>query len=648
MNPASGSPRRARPGVRARLASLKQRRVPRPPRLSAEAWRQFVAVARPYWTGSQRKAAWGLLGALIVLMLGETWLAVLLNRMTGEMTSALAGHDGERFWAAVRNCLIVIALAVPTFALYYFMRDAFANRWRRWLTARYLDGYLGNRRYYDLANHPEIDNPDQRIAEDINTFTARSANLLLIFLGSAMQLLAFSAVLWSISKVLVAFLTIYALAGTYLTVVVFGSPLIRLNFFQLRREADFRFGLIRLRENAESIAFYRGEMQERRQLDDEYEHVYANYEKLIRKQRSLNLFQRAFSQLTLVVPSVILADSVLSGRLEVGVAVQAGGAFAAVLLAVSVIVDRFDELSRFVAGIDRLHALMSALLESSRAGGGQARGAGAGNDDEQRDKPRIEHRTGDRIAMEGITLLTPQTHRVLVRELSFEVGDGETLLISGPSGSGKSSLLRAMAGLWREGQGTIVQPAAEKMFYLPQRPYMQVGTLREQLLYPDASLEVDDERLAQVLDEVHLSGLLDAVGGLDVVDDWQKRLSLGEQQRVAFARVLVRPCEIVILDEATSALDAANEASLYHRLRDTGATMISIAHRAALVAFHDRVLQLDGEGGWRIVPAAEFSFDDVAGAAVHAAAARASLDGGPDDDSPPGEPSSPLLPLPAS
>ena len=211
-----------------------------------------MSVARPYWLGDQKRMAWGLLALLVGLMVLETQLAVMLIDKTGELTSALAAKQVDRFWSAVRASLMVVAVAVPVYAFYYYMRDAFSNHWRRWLTHRFLDGYLSERKYYDIGNSRDIDNPDQRISEDINTFTGRSTHFLLIFLGSLMQLVAFSAVLWSISHTLVAFLAVYALLGTFGALYLFGAPLIRLNFWQIRREADFRFGLMRLRENAEA------------------------------------------------------------------------------------------------------------------------------------------------------------------------------------------------------------------------------------------------------------------------------------------------------------------------------------------------------------------------------------------------------------
>lgn len=575
-------------------AAPKRKLRRRPPGLSLAAWRQFLQVAKPYWLGSQKKSAWGLMALLIVLMLAETQFAVMLNDQAGEMTSALAARDADRFWGSVWACLGILAFAVPIYAFYYFMRDAFGNHWRRWLTGRFLDGYLDKRRYYALNTEGDIDNPDQRISEDINTFTGRSTHFLLIFLGSLMQLVAFSAVLWAISKVLVGFLVAYALAGTVIALVVFGAPLIRLNFWQLRREADFRFGLMRLRENAESIAFYRGEPQERAQIEQRFEAVYENYNRLIRKQRSLNLFQRGFSQLTLVVPSVILASQVLSGELEVGRAVQAAGAFTAVLAAVSLIVDNFESLSRFVAGIDRLHALSYAVLRPRRPGTAQQ---------------LIERREGEHLALEGLTLCTPQFDRVLIKDLNLALEPGQGLLITGVSGCGKSSLLRAIAGLWRTGSGTVQHPAQDGLFFLPQRPYLQPGTLRSQMIYPATQSSVPDERLLEILGEVQLGELAGRVGGLDAEEDWEKLLSVGEQQRLAFARVLVRDPKVVILDEATSALDSANEAALYQRLHEQGITLISIAHRPAVLRYHQHVLLLKGDGEWALHPAGSYRFE---------------------------------------
>jgi putative ATP-binding cassette transporter len=572
--------------------------------LSVAAWKQFVEVAKPYWLSEEKKKAWWLLFALIGLMLVETKLAVMLNDQAGEMTSALAAKNGNRFWTAVRACLFTLAFAVPVYAFYYYMRDLFANHWRRWLTGRFLDGYLKGRKYYALDANKDIDNPDQRISEDINTFTGRSIHFLLIFIGSIMQLVAFSAVLWSISHMLVGVLALYASIGTVVALYVFGNPLIHLNFWQLRREADFRFSLIRLRENAESIAFYRGEEQERTRINLKLDKAIHNFAKLIKKQRNLNMFQRTFSQLTLVLPGVILASGVLSGELEVGRAIQAAGAFTAVLGAVGVIVDNFESLSRFIAGIGRLHGLSRLVLDDA-APAGAAGPAGNAH-------PSIERRPGTHLALQSLTLHPPQSERVLIKELNLTLKPGDALLITGDSGCGKSSLLRAIAGLWQTGSGTIQHPPQEDFFFLPQQPYLQRGTLRSQLIYPSTHTSLGDAELLAILEQVHLPRLAGRVGGLDAVQDWDKLLSVGEQQRLAFGRVLVHAPKIVILDEATSALDGANEAALYARLRESGTTLISIAHRPAVLRHHTHVLHLIGEGQWELLDATVYRFDGAA------------------------------------
>lgn len=273
----------------------------------------------------------GLLLLLAILLLGQTETNVLFNEQSGEFTSALAAKDADRFWHSIIECIYIMILAVPIYAFYFYIRDKLGIFWRRWLTNHYLEGYFKNRIFYRLNADSSIDNPDQRITEDINTFTRKSLYFLLVSIGAILQLIAFSSVLWSISKPLVFFLLAYAVAGTSISIFFFGRILIGLNFYQLKREADFRFSLIRIRENAESIAFYRGEEQEFFHVKGRFEQAFRNFNRLIRSQLNLNLFQYGYSFLTVMLPSAIVASRVLSGELEVGRAIQAAGAFAAIL-----------------------------------------------------------------------------------------------------------------------------------------------------------------------------------------------------------------------------------------------------------------------------------------------------------------------------
>ncbi len=556
--------------------------------------RQFWGIAIPYWRHEEKWKATGLLVLLVALLLGQTGFAVLFNEQTGEFTSALAAHDSERFWQAIRWCLALVAGAVPIYAFYYFVRDTLGNHWRRWLTHRFLVGYFRDRHFYELNARADIDNPDQRIAEDINTFTQRSLFFLLIFIGAALQLIAFSQVLWSIAHELVYFLVVYALAGTLLTVFVFGKPLIGLNFRQLQREADFRFSLVRVREKAEPIALYRGEPQERQQVWRRFIRAFDNFRQLIRNQLFLNLFQYGYSMLTIVLPSALIASRVLSGELEVGRAIQAAGAFAAVLSAISVVIENFEGLSRFAAGIDRLDTFFKLLSHPADPGAQQLSTIASVED--------------TRLALDQVTLQTPRRERTLIQNLSINVLPGQGLLIVGASGSGKSSLLRALSGLWYAGSGTIFRPEAQDLLFLPQQPYMFLGTLRNQLLYPDLDRPATEAHLLELLVRVNLPDLAQRFGGLDTEMDWEKVLSIGEQQRLACARVLLVQPRFAILDEATSALDVANETQLYRQLLSTRATLVSVGHRTTLLAYHQQVLELTGDGHWRVHSAQDYQF----------------------------------------
>ncbi|HVY32254.1 MAG TPA: ABC transporter ATP-binding protein/permease [Polyangiaceae bacterium] len=549
-------------------------------------WRRFWNIAKLYWVGDQRWQAHGLLLLLVVLLLARTEFTVRFTEQSSELTSALAAHDAERYWHSMRVFGIALAIGVPAYACYYFVRDTLGMAWRRWLTSDYLRRYFERRAYYRLTFEEHIDNPDQRIAEDVAAFSQKSLKVLVEVIGAVLQLLAFSSVLWTTSRLLVGILVGYAGAGTLVSIGVFGKPLIALNFQQLRREADFRFGLIHARENAEAIAFYNGEEPEAQLLRERFSRLFSNFSALLRKTLRLNFFQYGFTFATYVVPGIVMAPRILSGELEVGRLVLATGAFAAMLEALSVFVDNFEMLTGFAAGINRLHAFGSALAAPPA----------------RPNQETILTRPAPDIELSHLTLATPDGARVLIRNLSLQVGREQGLLLIGPSGCGKSSLLRAIAGLWHAGSGTVSRPAGDELLFLPQKPYMVPGTLRDQLLYPSTNGHVSDEELHDVLRQVNLGLLAERCGGLHVELDFGKLLSVGEQQRLTIARALIHRPRYVVLDEATSALDEANELAMYELLLGAHATLISVAHRPALSRFHGQMLELDENGRWRLGP----------------------------------------------
>ncbi|MGR3279419.1 ABC transporter ATP-binding protein/permease [Acaryochloris marina NIES-2412] len=560
---------------------------------------RFWKIAISYWNSEEKWKARGLLLLVMVLSLGYTGLSVLLNNRRGVMISALSAQDEARFWQTIMIFLGVLVAYAPIFAGYTYLRDRLGLLWRRWLTNRYVDNYFSNRAYYNLNNlHTDIDNPDQRIAEDVKSFTQGSLTFLLIIVDSLLGIIAFSSVLWKISSSLVLFLVLYAVLGTVVTVGVFGKGLVRLNFAQLKKEADFRFSLVRVRENAESIAFYRGEQQEADQVKDRFMEAFDNFKNLIIWQLNLNVFSNAYEFLPFILPAIVVAPGIFAGELEVGKVSEAQGAFIRIFFSLNLIVARFQELTSFGAGIDRLYTFAENIEQSSQA----ETEASTESDAEEQEltQPTFTVEEGEGVSLAGLTLMTPNYQRTLITDLSIALSEGEGLLVKGPSGCGKSSLLRAMAGLWNSGQGTIHRPQPGDILFLPQRPYMIVGSLRDQMIYPNMEIEASDEELKAILQQINLPDLDERFGGFDAEEDWSSVLSLGEQQRLTFARLLLNKPQYAILDEATSALDLSNEASLYQQLQHLETTFLSVGHRSTLTNYHERTLKLAADTTWKL------------------------------------------------
>lgn len=547
-------------------------------------WNRFWAIAKPYWFSEEKRGARGLLAVLLLLSLSVSGLNVIISYVGRDFMTALSKKDAEQYFRLLWIYGSVFVVGTPIVVFYRYSRELLGLYWRQWLTNSFLDKYFQNRAYYEINLRDKIDNPDQRVSEDIRSFTTDSLFFLLIILSSIINLFAFTGILWSISPLLAGILVVYSVVGTTVT-VLFGKRLIGLNFQQLKKEADFRYGMVHIRDNAESIAFYRGENQESGEVKRRFGDAMRNYNLLVEWQRNLGFFTQGYDYIIIILPALVIAPRYFAGEVEFGVISQASFAFSMVLNAISIVVDQIYKLSAFAAGVNRLATFSESLEDTTEAQSGTT---------------KIDTVEDGSLSLEHVTLLTPRYDRALVKDLIAAVKPGEGLVIVGQSGTGKSSLLRAIAGLWNNGTGRIVRPKLEDMLFLPQRPYMLLGSLRSQLLYPDASQEVSDEKLYEVLKQVNLANLPERVGGFDVVLDWADILSLGEQQRLAFARLLLTQPRYAILDEATSALDIKNEERLYQQLQETGTTFVSVGHRSSLLKYHDQVLELEGEAKWRV------------------------------------------------
>jgi vitamin B12/bleomycin/antimicrobial peptide transport system ATP-binding/permease protein len=557
---------------------------------------QFWTIAKSYWSSEDKWRARGLLLAVILLSLGYTGLSVLLNNKRGVLISALSAHDEARFWQTILVFTGTLVVYAPLYAGYVYLRDRLGVEWRQWLTNDFLDRYFQNRAFYHL-NYAEadIDNPDQRIAEDVKSFTHESLTFLLAVVDSLLAAIAFTSVLWSISQPLILFLVIYALIGTLTTVGVFGQPLMRLNFERLKTEADFRFSLVRVRENAEAIAFYQGEQYESDRIKSRFLEVFDNFKRLIFWELNLNILTNAYEFLPFILPAIVVAPSIFAGELEVGKVTEAQGAFIRIFFSLNLIVARFQSLTTFGAGVERLYTFFQSL-ESTNAE--QSLEDRASNTIETEIFDAETAAVASRLELHDVTLQTPNRQRTLVENLSIELSPGEGLLVRGPSGCGKSSLLRTIVGLWDTGTGKIVRPPLEQMLFLPQRPYMVLGTLRDQMLYPHMDAAIEDAYLSQVLIQVNLPDLEQQHGGFNTEQNWAQVLSLGEQQRLIFARLLINKPRYAILDEATSALDSQNEERLYQQLRDSGMTFLSVGHRESLSDYHQAILDFAADRTW--------------------------------------------------
>jgi putative ATP-binding cassette transporter len=552
---------------------------------------QAWGLAWPYWKSQEKWSAIGLLLAIIALTLFSVWLNVRFNRWNNDFYDALQQYQWGEFWHqfAVFGILAFAMIVDAVYSLY--LRQVLHIRWRRWLTERFLRNWLDDQHYYRMQlNQAVTDNPDQRISDDIDSFATLSLGLSIGLLNALVTLVSFLSILWVLSGALriplgggrtfgipgymVFAALIYAVGGTILTRWI-GGPLIRLSFDQQRYEADFRFSLVRLRENAENVAFYRGEARELDAFETRFARIVANWWGIIRRRKKLTWLTTGYSQVAIVFPFIVAAPRYFGKVIQLGGLMQIASAFGQVQDSLSFIISSYTEIAQYQAVVQRLSGFRERMDEIAAQ--------------RQAAQPIAIERGGAGVAVEALDLDLPDG-RPLHHDLALAASPGKPLLITGPSGAGKSTLLRAIAGLWPFGRGRI-RVADGRALFLPQRPYLPLGTLADALAYPRAAAELARDALADALRAV---GLPQLVERLDEDANWAQRLSIGEQQRLAFARVLLARPEIVFLDEATSALDEAAETSLYRLLREASwrPTIVSVGHHGTLRRFHDTIVDL--------------------------------------------------------
>ena len=565
------------------------------------------ALAKPYFLKSEERfLALGLLGVIIAMGFFLVWMSKNLNSWNRDFYTALQEKDAATFWRLLLSFdslealffswvgLVVVYLVI---AVYRFWLTQFLTiRWRRWLTDVYFSDWLRDRTYYRMElTHTGTDNPEQRIEQDVASFTQSTLSLGLGLIMEVATLITFTVVLWNLSGSITLpimggievpaymFWTaiVYAVLGSWLTYRI-GRPLVRVNFELERYNADFRYRMVRTRENAESIALYGGEPQERDRLRQAFGRIYDTYWQYMTYYKRLTWLTVFYAQVASIFPVVMQAPRYFSGQIPFGALTQTAGAFAQVQSSLSWFVDNFTILADWKAVVDRLTTFSEAMIEARR---------------QQREEAGIEvaSHPGRELAIRQVNVHLPNG-TPLLRDIDLTIEPGDRLVLQGPSGSGKTTLFRVLAGLWPFGSGSVLTPADSHVLFVPQKPYMPIGTLREALVYPRTPGADDDEVLRTALAACRLEHL---VTRLDDVANWAMSLSPGEQQRLAFARALLLRPDWLFLDEATSALDEATEAAMYRLVveRLPEATIVSIAHRPSVTGFHRGRLVIDKETG---------------------------------------------------
>mgnify|MGYP001331597482 CR=1 FL=1 len=547
---------------------------------------------------NKRWLHWILLGVIVLMLLAVNGINAGIGFIARDLTNALVEKQEAGFYRilGIYACCFIVALPIRVSQI--FVTYKLGIIWREWLSKSLISDYMKNKAYYILNPNDEqatdVDNPDQRITDDTRAFTGQSLSFTL---GVFDALLTFSLnilILWSISKTLTFSLFGYASFATAILLIA-GKNLVRIDFDQLRYEADFRYGLVHIRDNAESIAFYSGEDPEKFETQRRLGWVVKNFNLLIIWRVIIDVMRRSINYAGNFFPYLIMAVPYFAGEIDYGRFIQASFAFGMVEGSLFFVVNQIEELAKFTAGISRLEGFQSKVEQVSN------------------DITKLEiNKEGNvnSIVISNADLYPPGNINPIIKDLSVSIEQTDRILVVGPSGCGKTSLLRMICGLWQPETGLVQRPSKGELLFIPQKPYMLLGSLREQLCYPTEENRFSDEQLRSVLNEVKLESLAARYPNFEIKQDWPRILSLGEQQRLAFGRLLLNSPRFAVLDEATSALDVATEKHLYKLLKSRDLAVISVGHRPTLIDFHSSVLELKGDGSWRLLPAPDYEFSN--------------------------------------
>ncbi|MEH4211008.1 ATP-binding cassette domain-containing protein [Klebsiella pneumoniae] len=571
-------------------------------KLNALFFRRLYTLSAPYWCRREAWKAWAIMAMQLSSAAAFSLVGGYLSNLVADSTNALVAKQSIYWrimiWMTFVGLMQTLAMQVTSWFSAWLLLD-----WRKWMTRHLLHAYMQNRTYYEIEKDGFIDNPDQRLQEEVPSVCQTVLGIPQFILSSLMTIAVQASIIVQVSPGMFWAVVIYAGVNTLVSMWLY-NPTIRQSWDLTVAQARMRTGLMHLRDNAETIAFYRGENSERKGLHQRLRDVARVKMTMIFYGIRMSVVNQVMGLIFSLLPIFFVVPLYFSGKVAYGSIDQVGAAAAMVLSGLSVISNFIPTMTSTMPSVVRLSEIQEKFNQLNDPQSARA-------------STRIHHHEGESISLKQVDVATPGGEQQLVRNLSLHVAEGQHTLIVGQTGVGKSSLLRAIAGLWQRGQGEIQLPPYQQLMFIPQKPYMILTDLRSQLLYPEPAENGDDMRIQQVFSRLGRPDFLARQGGLDCIKDWRKVLSLGEQQLVAFARILLRQPRYVFLDEATSAMDVETERQAYRALGEANITCISVGHRETLMQFHPQKLQLLAHGEWRLTQHGEEASQGADAALYH-------------------------------